>query len=57
MNCKSQEHPLFEKVTEDELEKDIAADLLFTASEESKKVARNKGQMFRNVYKRRSLGL
>lgn len=45
-------HPLFERVSEEELEEDVAAGLLFEGTEEGQKVARNKGNTWRNVYRR-----
>lgn len=43
---------LFERVSDEELENDPAANLLTESSEEGQKVARNSGQTFRNVYRR-----
>jgi tRNA (guanine-N7-)-methyltransferase len=45
-------HPLFERVSEEELEQDVAAGLLAQATEEGQKVARNGGSTWRNVYRR-----
>ncbi|KAF5842634.1 putative methyltransferase-domain-containing protein [Dunaliella salina] len=45
-------HPMFERVSEEELEKDPAAGLLYEATEEGQKVARNKGNTYRAVYRR-----
>lgn len=45
-------HPLYEALTEEELEADPAVKLLNTATEEGQKVARNEGQTFRAVYRR-----
>jgi len=45
-------HPMFEGVSEEELEKDPAAGLLYEATEEGQKVARNKGNTYRAVYRR-----
>ncbi|EFJ44653.1 hypothetical protein VOLCADRAFT_82720 [Volvox carteri f. nagariensis] len=52
MVAKLDAHPLFERVSEEELESDPAAGLLATSSEEGQKVARNGGATFRNVYRR-----
>ncbi len=38
-------HPLFERVSDEELESDPAACLLASATEEGQKVARNSGQV------------
>ena len=48
-----EEHPLFEEVPEAELAQDEAAKLLASATEEGKKVARNKGSTWRAVFRRR----
>ena len=45
MQAKLDEHPLFQRVTEVELESDIAANLLTEATEEGQKVARNNGKV------------
>ncbi|KAG5244547.1 hypothetical protein OIU76_008597 [Salix suchowensis] len=45
-------HPMFEALTEEELEADPAVKLLNTATEEGQKVARNEGQTFQAVYRR-----
>ncbi|KAG6770898.1 hypothetical protein POTOM_026599 [Populus tomentosa] len=45
-------HPMFEALTEEELEADPAVKLLRTATEEGQKVARNGGQTFQAVYRR-----
>ncbi|XP_045804504.1 tRNA (guanine-N(7)-)-methyltransferase [Trifolium pratense] len=45
-------HPLFEPLTEKELEADPAVKLLSSATEEGQKVARNDGQTFQAVYRR-----
>lgn len=44
--------PLFERIGEEELASDPAAQLLTSATEEGQKVARNSGQTWRNVYRR-----
>lgn len=45
-------HPLFERVSEEELENDAAAQLLLQGTEEGQKVARNGGKTWRHVYRR-----
>lgn len=45
-------HPLFEKVSNEELDDDPAAQLLETGTEEGQKVRRNGGTNHRNVYRR-----
>ncbi|GAB4858851.1 hypothetical protein Ancab_010328 [Ancistrocladus abbreviatus] len=45
-------HPLFEALTEEELEADPVVKLLDSATEEGQKVARNGGQTYRAVYRR-----
>ncbi|XP_010259912.1 PREDICTED: tRNA (guanine-N(7)-)-methyltransferase [Nelumbo nucifera] len=45
-------HPLFEAITEEELQTDPVVKLLSSATEEGQKVARNGGQTFQAVYKR-----
>ncbi|CAI8599793.1 unnamed protein product [Vicia faba] len=45
-------HPLFEPLTEKELEVDPAVKLLSSATEEGQKVARNDGQTFQAVFRR-----
>ncbi|PNW80366.1 hypothetical protein CHLRE_07g314550v5 [Chlamydomonas reinhardtii] len=52
MKSKLDGHPLFERVSEEELERDVAAGLLALSSEEGQKVARNGGATYRNVYRR-----
>ncbi|XP_018417622.1 PREDICTED: tRNA (guanine-N(7)-)-methyltransferase [Nanorana parkeri] len=46
------EHPLFERVSKDQLADDIIIDKLGTSTEEGKKVQRNKGQNFLAVFQR-----
>lgn len=43
-------HPMFERISDAELEQDPAAGLLAAASEEAQKVARNQGSTWRAVY-------
>lgn len=50
-------HPLFEALSEEELEADPVVKLLSTATEEGQKVARNGGQTFQAVYRRIASGL
>ena len=45
-------HPLYQRLTEEEVEEDPAAKFLPSASEEAQKVARNAGQTYRAVYRR-----
>ncbi|KAL3155083.1 hypothetical protein ABBQ38_011146 [Trebouxia sp. C0009 RCD-2024] len=52
MQAKLDAHPLFERMSDAELNSDSAANLLISASEEAQKVARNEGKTFRNVYRR-----
>ena len=44
--------PMFRRLSEEELEGDAAASLLFLATEEGQKVARNGGKTFRACYER-----
>ncbi|BES95635.1 tRNA (guanine-N(7)-)-methyltransferase [Nesidiocoris tenuis] len=46
------EHPLFERVTEKDLEDDPVTAVLLDSSEEGKKVSRNHGQKFLAVFRR-----
>lgn len=46
------EHPLFERVSKEQLADDIIIDKLGTSTEEGKKVQRNKGQNFLAVFRR-----
>ncbi|CAJ0930652.1 unnamed protein product [Ranitomeya imitator] len=46
------EHPLFERVSKEKLADDLIIDKLGTATEEGKKVQRNKGQNFLAVFRR-----
>ena len=43
--CQTDAHPLFERLSDEELESDPAACLLASATEEGQKVARNSGQV------------
>lgn len=52
MNSCLDKHPLFEAVTEEELDKDPVVKLLNSATEEGQKVARNEGQTFQAIYRR-----
>eukprot|EP00898_Chlorokybus_atmophyticus_P007061 jgi/Chlat1/7356/Chrsp59S06977 len=45
-------HPLFERVSDEEIENDRAAQLLTDGTEEGQKVARNQGQTFRAIFRR-----
>jgi len=46
------EHPLYERVEDNELKDDIIVDKLYETSEEGMKVTRNKGDKFLAVFKR-----
>ncbi|KAF9660604.1 hypothetical protein SADUNF_Sadunf18G0002900 [Salix dunnii] len=50
-------HPMFEALTEQELQANPAVKLLSTATEEGQKVAWNGGQTFQAVYRRIALSL
>ena len=52
MRGKLEAHPMFERVTDEELESDLAAGMLYESSEEGQKVARNKGNTWRAVFRR-----
>lgn len=45
-------HPMYEALTEEELEADPVVKLLSSATEEGQKVARNDGQTFQAIYRR-----
>ncbi|CAG7860190.1 unnamed protein product [Brassica rapa] len=45
-------HPMFEALTQEELDSDPVVELLCNATEEGQKVARNGGQTFRAVFRR-----
>lgn len=45
-------HPFFEQVSDEELENDVAAGLLFEGTEEGQKVKRNGGKTWRSVFRR-----
>lgn len=47
-----QRHPLFQQLSESELDEDKIAELITTSTEESKKVARNEGDKFRAAFRR-----
>ncbi|XP_050680911.1 tRNA (guanine-N(7)-)-methyltransferase [Leptidea sinapis] len=47
-----EEHSLFERVTQVELEKDLIIEKLFESTEEGQKVSRNKGDKFLAVFRR-----
>ncbi|KAL4419590.1 hypothetical protein ABPG77_004839 [Micractinium sp. CCAP 211/92] len=49
---KLEAHPLFKRVSEEELANDPAAQLLLQGTEEGQKVARNGGKTWRHVYRR-----
>jgi tRNA (guanine-N7-)-methyltransferase len=48
---------MFEPIPQEEIDADPAAQLLDGASEEAQKVARNGGQTFRAIFRRRSTPL
>jgi len=50
------EHPLFDRVSETELEEDPCYQAMFVSTEEGKKVARNNGQKYPAVFRRTSFG-
>lgn len=52
MSRNLEQFPLFERVTDEELEADPAANLLTEATEEGQKVARNSGKTWRHVFRR-----
>jgi tRNA (guanine-N7-)-methyltransferase len=52
MRQKLDEHPLFGTLSESEMEGDTAAAILASATEEGKKVARNKGRTWRACFRR-----
>ncbi len=45
LQAKLDAHPLFERISDEELEHDVAAGLLTDATEEGQKVARNNGKV------------
>ncbi|CAG4911319.1 tRNA (guanine-N(7)-)-methyltransferase [Colias croceus] len=47
-----EEHPLFERITGDELENDVIVEKLFESTEEGQKVTRNNGEKFLAVFRR-----
>lgn len=47
------DHPLFDRMTEEELEGDICVETMTNDTEEGKKVARNKGSKYIACFKRR----
>ena len=52
MREKLEAHPLFEEVTEEELEGDEAARLLVEGTEEGQKVKRNGGKTWKAIFRR-----
>nr|SVE74395.1 EOG090X0BSB [Daphnia barbata] len=46
------QHPLFERLTQDELDKDVVVPKLYDSTEEGKKVTRNSGDKFLAVFRR-----
>ena len=53
MKSKLDAHPMFEPLTQEELDADPAAQILATVTEEGQKVARNGGTTYRACYRRR----
>lgn len=51
---KLEAHPMFEAISEAEIDADPAAQLLVESSEEGQKVARNGGATYRAVFRRRA---
>ncbi|XP_010493727.1 PREDICTED: tRNA (guanine-N(7)-)-methyltransferase-like [Camelina sativa] len=47
-----EKHPMFESLTQEELDSDPVVELLCSATEEGQKVARNGGQTFRAIFRR-----
>lgn len=47
-----EQHPLFERVSDEELKDDIVVDKLYDSTEEGKKVTRNNGEKFLAVFRR-----
>ncbi|CAG8723978.1 5336_t:CDS:2, partial [Acaulospora morrowiae] len=47
-----EEHPLFERISDEEVEKDPVVPLVRTETEEGKKVERNNGQKFLACFRR-----
>jgi tRNA (guanine-N7-)-methyltransferase len=52
MREKLDAHPLFVRISDENLASDPAADLISRATEEGQKVARNQGRTWRSVYER-----
>ncbi|KAK1353553.1 tRNA (guanine-N(7)-)-methyltransferase [Heracleum sosnowskyi] len=52
MNSCLKGHPLFEALTQEELDADPVVNLLSSATEEGQKVSRNGGQTFQAIYRR-----
>ncbi|KAL3221257.1 hypothetical protein MRX96_029590 [Rhipicephalus microplus] len=46
------EHPLFERVSEEDLKTDVVVEKLYESTEEGKKVTRNSGEKFLAVFRR-----
>lgn len=47
-----EDHPLFERVADEQLTNDVVVSKLFDSSEEGKKVTRNNGDKYLAVFKR-----
>lgn len=46
------DHPLFDRIAEEELEGDVCVEIMKTDTEEGKKVTRNKGSKFIACFRR-----
>ncbi|CAN8028266.1 unnamed protein product [Ixodes persulcatus] len=46
------EHPLFERVSDEDLKEDVVVEKLYESTEEGKKVTRNSGEKFLAVFRR-----
>jgi len=46
------QHPLFKRLTQEELDEDVVVPKLYESSEEGKKVTRNHGDKFLAVFRR-----
>lgn len=46
------EHPLFQRLSQHEMDEDLVTEKLFDSSEEGKKVTRNKGDKYMSFFRR-----
>jgi len=53
MDSHFKEHPLFEKVSNEELEKDPVVPVVYNQTEEGKKVAKSQGQKYLAVFRKK----